>query len=128
MQRKAKNKRARTSATAFSFHTVPPEIAATSSQRTHRHLCYNTGEDGRVTSSVNFFQAPASPEKAAPVPRWADKIYLDPFEEGVQPQQVEDTTDAGFIDPDYVTFLNEITLEPLPSKRRRPKSVCRIFL
>lgn len=124
MQKKSK-KRARTStsATSFSFHTVLPETAPAASQRIHRHLCYNTGEDGRVASTVNFFEAPASPEKAAPVPRWADEIYEDPLEEDIQPPVQEDLTDTGFVDPDYVTFLNEITLEPLPSKRRRPKSV-----
>lgn len=127
MKRKAGNKRAKTSATTFAFHSLPPENAAPEpSDRIHRHLSFNTSLDGRVTSAVNFFQAPASPQKAAHVPRWADTLYDETFvEDQIQAEESVDPADTGFIDPDYVTFLNEITLEPLPRKRRRPRSVSR---
>lgn len=123
-------KRVKTSATQFTFHSVPPEHPTSApADRTHRHLAFTDGGNGRVNTSINFFQAPASPQKTAPAPRWADTLYEEPFPESddVVSGSV-DPSDAGYVDPDYVTFLNEITLEPLPTKRRRPKSVSLIYL
>lgn len=129
MKRKA-SKRLKTSSTHFISHSVPPEIFSSEpTDRTHRHLAFTAGENGCINSSTNFFQAPASPEKAAHVPRWADTLYEEPPpEDNTTVSDLSDAPDVGYVDPDYVTFLNEITLEPLPTKRRRPKSVSSIFL
>lgn len=122
---KRKTKRPKLSATEFTFHSVPREDPHPQPEdRTHQHLRFDTGVDGRLGSNISFFQAPASPEKRAPPLRWVDTLYEEPPpDEDPRPDAAGDPADPGFIDPDYVSFLNEITLEPLPRKRRRPRSV-----
>lgn len=123
---KNKGQKRRRTDSEISFFVAPPEVASTVPfNHSHRHIRLDN-EDGRVSTSTSFFHAPASPVKAMPIPRWNDTVYepnADEVDDGSPPPSLEPATDEGFVDPDYVSFLNDITLEPLPQPRRRPKSV-----
>lgn len=122
------NKRAKQSQSNYSVYRPPPDIQSLEpTERAHRHISFHTGADGRLGTSVSFLNAPASPKKSGTAPQFNDTFYEEPPEEVMEYGELDDveasTTESGFVDPDYVTFLNDITLEPLPRKRRRPKSV-----
>lgn len=129
---KNKGQKRRRTDSEYAFFTAPPEIASTEpSNRSHRHIRIDD-EDGRVSSNTSFFIAPASPVKAMPTPRWRDTIY-EPDPEDMDTTTApelgsEPATDEGFVDPDYVSFLNDIILEPLTRPRRRPKSVSPLII
>lgn len=127
-----KKKRPRSPIGFVPFRPPPehPEGSSRSHQRTHRHILVDA-DDGRLTTATSFFQAPSSPIKASPRPVWVDAPsdpqpnFIASFEHNFQPGE---PGDIGFVDPAYVSFLDDITLEPLPTKRKRPKSVCLVTI